>query len=185
MTRISTSMSLILLGTSRSCGTEIVGDEDKAKEIIKAAKVSMDLCPLDLITVQTCAQTVTRLSDSESRTKLYDNLVTKMNEIAPNLSYLIGEMVGARLFSHAGSLTNLAKCPSRALKTRGITPKHGLVFHSSFIGRASSTNKGRMARYLANKCSIASRILFLRCIFNWRIRVVQTLLSNLLLSWTV
>lgn len=46
----------------------------------------------------------------------------------------------------------------RALKTRGNTPKYGLIFHSSFIGRASARNKGRMARYLANKCSIASRI---------------------------
>lgn len=46
----------------------------------------------------------------------------------------------------------------RALKTKGNTPKYGLIFHSSFIGRASSRNKGRMARYLANKCSIASRI---------------------------
>ncbi|KAL2525717.1 ARM repeat superfamily protein [Abeliophyllum distichum] len=45
-----------------------------------------------------------------------------------------------------------------ALKTHGNTPKYGLIFHSSFIGRASTRNKGRMARYLANKCSIASRI---------------------------
>jgi nucleolar protein 56 len=94
-----------------------------------------------------------------------------MNDIAPNLAALIGEVVGARLISHAGSLTNLAKCPSstlqilgaekalfRALKTKGNTPKYGLIFHSSFIGRASTKNKGRMARYLANKCSIASRI---------------------------
>ncbi|KAL7222034.1 hypothetical protein ACSBR1_023869 [Camellia fascicularis] len=45
-----------------------------------------------------------------------------------------------------------------ALKTRGNTPKYGLIFHSSFIGRASARNTGRMAHYLANKCSIASRI---------------------------
>merc|ERR1712183_793713 len=31
-------------------------------------------------------------------------------------------------------------------------------FHSSFIGRAQQKNKGRISRYLANKCSIASRI---------------------------
>lgn len=49
-------------------------------------------------------------------------------------------------------------CLCRALKTKGNTPKYGLIFHSSFIGRASAKNKGRMARYLANKCSIASRI---------------------------
>ncbi|CAK7336674.1 unnamed protein product [Dovyalis caffra] len=151
--------------------TDIIGDEDKAKEIVEAAKASMgqDLSPIDLINVQQFAQRVMDLS--EYRKKLHEYLITKMNDIAPNLASLIGEMVGARLISHAGSLTNLAKCPSstlqilgaekalfRALKTRGNTPKYGLIFHSSFIGRASARNKGRMARYLANKCSIASRI---------------------------
>ncbi|XP_062211285.1 nucleolar protein 56-like isoform X2 [Phragmites australis] len=150
---------------------DIVGDEDKAKEIVEAAKASMgqDLSPVDLINVQQFAQRVMNLS--EYRKNLYEYLVTKMNDIAPNLTSLIGEVVGARLISHAGSLTNLAKCPAstlqilgaekalfRALKTRGNTPKYGLIFHSSFIGRASTKNKGRMARYLANKCSIASRI---------------------------
>lgn len=46
----------------------------------------------------------------------------------------------------------------RALKTKGNTPKYGLIFHSSFIGRAKARNKGRISRYLANKCSIATRI---------------------------
>ncbi|CAA2986257.1 nucleolar protein 56-like [Olea europaea var. sylvestris] len=151
--------------------TDVVGDEDKAKEIIEAAKASMgqDLSPIDLINVKQFALRVMDLA--EYRKKLYEYLVAKMNDIAPNLAALIGEVVGARLISHAGSLTNLAKCPSstlqilgaekalfRALKTRGNTPKYGLIFHSSFIGRASTRNKGRMARYLANKCSIASRI---------------------------
>ncbi|XP_073525577.1 LOW QUALITY PROTEIN: uncharacterized protein [Phyllobates terribilis] len=151
--------------------TDILGDEDKAREVIEAAKASMgqDLSIVDLINVQQFAQRVMDLT--EYRKKLYDYLVTKMNDIAPNLTSLIGEVVGARLISHAGSLTNLAKCPAstlqilgaekalfRALKTKGNTPKYGLIFHSSFIGRASSRNKGRMARYLANKCSIASRI---------------------------
>uniref|UniRef100_A0A0E0EFM1 Nucleolar protein 56 n=1 Tax=Oryza meridionalis TaxID=40149 RepID=A0A0E0EFM1_9ORYZ len=150
---------------------DLIGDEDKAKEIVEAAKASMgqDLSPVDLINVQQFAQRVMNLS--EYRKNLYEYLVTKMNDIAPNVTSLIGEIVGARLISHAGSLSNLAKCPAstlqilgaekalfRALKTRGNTPKYGLIFHSSFIGRASTKNKGRMARYLANKCSIASRI---------------------------
>lgn len=46
----------------------------------------------------------------------------------------------------------------RALKEKGNTPKYGLIFHSTFIGRAGTKNKGRISRYLANKCSIASRI---------------------------
>merc|ERR1712071_136436 len=45
-----------------------------------------------------------------------------------------------------------------ALKTKGNTPKYGLIFHSTFIGRAKPKNKGRISRYLANKCSLASRI---------------------------
>ncbi|KAL2492269.1 nucleolar protein NOP56 [Abeliophyllum distichum] len=130
--------------------TDVVGDEDKAREIIEAAKASMgqDLSPIDLINVKQFAQRVMDLA--EYRKKLYDYLVAKMNDIAPNLATLIGEVVGARLISHAALF--------RALKTRGNTPKYGLIFHSSFIGRASTRNKGRMARYLANKCSIASRI---------------------------
>src|SRR5271154_3430160 len=47
---------------------------------------------------------------------------------------------------------------SRALKTKGNTPKYGLIYHSSFIGRAGARNKGRISRCLANKCTIAARI---------------------------
>ncbi|KAH8053746.1 snoRNA binding protein [Aureococcus anophagefferens] len=95
----------------------------------------------------------------------------KMAAVAPNLSTLVGESVGARLISKAGSLSSLAKCPAstvqilgaekalfRALKKKGNTPKYGLIYHSTFIGRAAKKNKGRISRYLANKCAIASRI---------------------------
>jgi len=98
-------------------------------------------------------------------------LATKMNDVAPSLTALLGERVGARLISHAGSLTNLSKYPAstvqilgaekalfRALKTKGNTPKYGLLYHSTFIGRAQPKHKGRISRFLANKCSIASRI---------------------------
>merc|ERR1719284_1378132 len=108
---------------------------------------------------------------SEYRTSLQNYLKEKMGAVAPNLGELVGDTVAARLISHAGSLTNLAKYPAstvqilgaekalfRALKTKGNTPKYGLIFHSTFIGRAAAKNKGRISRYLANKCSLASRI---------------------------
>jgi len=150
---------------------EIVDDETKAKQIIEASRASMgqDISPVDLINVQQFAERVVQLSDY--RRNLHDYLVNKMRTCAPNLSALIGELVGARLVAHAGSLTNLAKYPAstvqilgaekalfRALKTKGNTPKYGLIFHSTFIGRAGPKNKGRISRYLANKCSIAARI---------------------------
>ncbi|XP_055903873.1 nucleolar protein 56 [Eupeodes corollae] len=150
---------------------EIVMDSSKAQAIIDAAKMSMgmDISVVDLINIEMFAERVVKLS--EYRKKLSEYLHNKMNSVAPNLQSLIGDQVGARLISHAGSLTNLAKCPSstvqilgaekalfRALKTKSNTPKYGLLYHSSFIGRAGLKNKGRISRFLANKCSIASRI---------------------------
>ena len=94
-----------------------------------------------------------------------------MDVVAPNLSALIGEIVGSKLIAKAGSLTNLSKCAAstiqilgaekalfRALKTKGKTPKYGIIFNSTFIGRAGARNKGKISRYLANKCAIAARV---------------------------
>ncbi|KAK3587509.1 hypothetical protein CHS0354_003651 [Potamilus streckersoni] len=150
---------------------EIVMDSAKAKAISDASKSSMgmDISPIDLINIELFTSKVISLANY--RKGLAEYLGNKMHTVAPNLSTLIGEQVGARLIAHAGSLTNLAKYPAstvqilgaekalfRALKTRGNTPKYGLIFHSTFIGRAGTQNKGRISRYLANKCSIASRI---------------------------
>jgi len=150
---------------------EILMDSARAQAIIDASKSSMgmDISPIDLFNIETFASRVIGLTDYRKELSAY--LQSKMGLVAPNLATLIGDVVGARLISHAGSLTNLAKAPAstvqilgaekalfRALKTRGNTPKYGLIFHSSFIGRAGAKNKGRISRYLANKCSIASRI---------------------------
>merc|ERR1711976_783711 len=128
-----------------------------------------DISMIDLVNIERFAGRVTALA--EYRKGLHEYLKAKMDLVAPNLAALIGEVIGARLISHAGSLINLAKYPastvqilgaekalSRALKTKGNTPKYGLIFHSTFIGRAQQKNKGRISRYLANKCSLASRI---------------------------
>lgn len=146
-------------------------DQDIAQSIIDAAKMSMgqDISESDIHNIVTFAERVVSMADY--RKNLYGYLVGKMAVVAPNLSTLIGDVVGARLISHAGSLTNLSKYPAstvqilgaekalfRALKTKGNTPKYGLIYHSSFIGRAGAKNKGRISRFLANKCSIASRI---------------------------
>ena len=83
--------------------TEITGDEDKAREILEAAKTSMgqDISPIDMINIETFARRV--ISLAEYRLQLHAYLLDKMHAIAPNLSALIGEIVGARLISHAGA----------------------------------------------------------------------------------
>jgi len=151
---------------------QIVSDPTLAQQIYQAAKSSTgyDISDLDIQSIERFATRVVGLV--EYRSNLSDYLVKKMNDIAPNTSSLMGEIVGARLINKAGSLITLAKYPAstiqilgaekalfRALKARkGNTPKYGLIFNSSFIGRAKTRDKGRISRYLANKCAIAARI---------------------------
>lgn len=46
----------------------------------------------------------------------------------------------------------------RALKTKKDTPKYGLIYHAQLVGSASAKNKGKMARSLAAKASLATRV---------------------------
>ncbi|EUB60775.1 Nucleolar protein 56 [Echinococcus granulosus] len=150
---------------------KVIHDHEKAVAILEVAKTSMgfDVTDQDVENLSSFAKIVQTFM--ERRAKAYDYLVNKLTGVAPNLNTLIGSQVAARLISHAGSLINLSKFPAstiqilgaekalfRALRTRGRTPKYGLIFHSSYIGRAAKENKGRISRFLAAKCALATRI---------------------------
>ena len=105
------------------------------------------------------------------RTEIQGYLKNRMEIVSPNLTELIGETVAAKLISHSGSLSTLAKYPAstiqilgaekalfRALKEKSKTPKYGLLYNTSFIGRAIGKNKGKISRFLANKCAMAARL---------------------------
>lgn len=149
--------------------SEVLSEEVEA-ELKEAAMISMgtEVNDLDLVNIkQLCDQV---LSLSEYRAQLYDYLKSRMNTIAPNLSALVGELVGARLIAHGGSLINLAKQPGstvqilgaekalfRALKTKHATPKYGLIYHASLIGQAAPKHKGKISRSLAAKTALSIR----------------------------
>jgi nucleolar protein 58 len=110
-----------------------------------AAEISMgtEISDSDIAHINSLCEQV--ISISEYRSQLSEYLRNRMAAIAPNLTALVGELVGARLISHAGSLVNLAKHPAstvqilgaekalfRALKTKHDTPKYGLIYHVSF-----------------------------------------------------
>lgn len=145
------------------------------EEIEGAVKTAADrsmgteISEQDLENIQALAEQV--VGFTEYRQQLSGYLSSRMNAIAPNLTALVGELVGARLIAHAGSLTNLSKSPAstiqilgaekalfRALKTKHDTPKYGLIYHASLIGQASGRNKGKMARVLAAKASLGIRV---------------------------
>lgn len=123
----------------------------------------------DLENIQMLAEQVVQFT--EYRQQLASYLSARMSAIAPNLTALVGELVGARLIAHAGSLVNLSKSPAstiqilgaekalfRALKTKHDTPKYGLIYHASLIGQATGKNKGKMARILAAKAALGLRV---------------------------
>ncbi|XP_059308202.1 probable nucleolar protein 5-2 [Lycium ferocissimum] len=149
--------------------SEILPEEVEA-ELKEAAMISMgtEVSDLDLENIKDLCSQV--LSFSEYRAQLYDYLKSRMNSIAPNLTALVGELVGARLIAHGGSLINLAKQPGstvqilgaekalfRALKTKHATPKYGLIYHASLIGQAAPKHKGKISRSLAAKTALAIR----------------------------
>ncbi|KAL0449786.1 UNVERIFIED_CONTAM: putative nucleolar protein 5-2 [Sesamum latifolium] len=149
--------------------SEILQDEVET-ELKEAAMISMgtEVSDLDLENIKDLCNQV--LSLAEYRAQLYDYLKSRMNTIAPNLTALVGELVGARLIAHGGSLLNLAKQPGstvqilgaekalfRALKTKHATPKYGLIYHASLIGQAAPKHKGKISRSLAAKAALAIR----------------------------
>jgi nucleolar protein 56 len=96
-----------------------------------------------------------------------------MMDVAPNLTTVLGESVGAKMLTHSGGLSNLAKMPSstiqilgaekalfRAIRKKEKTPKYGFLFNSSYIQKAKAIDKGKVSRMLANKCALASRMDF-------------------------
>ena len=150
--------------------SEILTEEDQQK-IKEAAEISMgsEISKEDELNIkELCGQIIFL---SEYRSSLSEYLRNRMMTIAPNLTIMVGELVAARLISHAGSLVSLAKMPGstiqifgaekalfRALKTKHETPKYGLIYHASLVGQANAKLKGKISRSLASKCALCVRV---------------------------
>merc|ERR1719238_1365736 len=145
--------------------------DEIASEVKAAAETSMgtEITDEDYANIWTLSDRVIELT--EYRSSLSEYLKLRMSAIAPNLTYMVGELVGARLISHAGSLMSLAKHPSstvqilgaekalfRALKTKKSTPKYGLIYHASLVGQSAPNLKGKISRVLAAKLSLCCRV---------------------------
>ncbi|KAJ8126952.1 hypothetical protein O1611_g6687 [Lasiodiplodia mahajangana] len=145
--------------------------EDLEARLKAAAEVSMgtEIDDMDLVNIKLLAEQV--VSFTEYRQQLSQYLTSRMKALAPNTTEILGELVGARLIAHTGSLMKLAKSPGstiqilgaekalfRALKTKHDTPKYGLIYHSSLVGQATGRNKGKIARMLSAKAALCLRV---------------------------
>jgi len=163
-----------LMGTRDNAKTIDLSDvlpEEVEEKVKEAAEISMgtEISGEDIINIKHLCQQVVEIQ--EYRGQLYEYLKNRMMAIAPNLTVLVGELVGARLIAHAGTLMNLAKHPAstvqilgaekalfKALKTKHDTPKYGLIYHAQLVGQSGTKLKGKVSRMLAAKASLACRV---------------------------
>ena len=122
----------------------------------------------DLLMLKSFAESIYSLQ--KSRRELETYIDSKMEAIAPNLRDLLGSTLGAKLIAHIGSINRLATYPAsviqimgaekaifRHLKTGERPPKHGLIFQHPSVRGAKWWNRGKIARNLALKITLAVR----------------------------
>ena len=152
--------------------------ENKTKEEIINAKsdafpedmldIEDDINPEDLKIMNNYAKSIYELQ--QTRKNIINYIDTKMESIAPNLRLLVGSSLGAKLISHAGGLKRLASYPSstvqimgaekalfRHLKSGDRPPKYGLIYQHPQVRGAKWWNRGKVARLLAGRISLAVR----------------------------
>ena len=144
--------------------------EDIEKDLKDAAEISMgtEISETDETYIRALCDQILELTDY--RASLSEYLKKRMETLAPNLTTVVGELVGARLISHAGSLVNLAKCPAstlqilgaekalfKAIKTKHNTPKYGIIYQAQLVSATPSKYKAKISRTLAAKCSLCTR----------------------------
>ena len=152
--------------------------ENKSKDEIVKAKpdafpddiidLDEDINPEDLEIMNNYAKSIHELQ--KSRKNIENFIDHKMESIAPNLRLLVGPTLGAKLISHAGGIKRLALYPSstvqimgaekalfRHLKSGDRPPKYGLIYQHPQVRGAKWWNRGKIARMLAGRISLAVR----------------------------
>ena len=145
--------------------------KETAEQLAKAASRSMgaNLDDSDLGILQSFCGLMLDLYKFREKAENYVNECLK--QVAPNMTAIIGASLSARLMSIAGSLENLAKMPAstlqvlgaekalfRSLKTGARPPKHGVIFQHTAIHQSPRWQRGKIARALSGKLSIAARV---------------------------
>jgi len=145
----------------------------KEKELLELKEKSMgvDLSEEDGNILNEYATRITELYKLREHLEKYVDHI--MKEIAPNTRELAGPVIGARLIALVGGLDKLAKKPSstiqllgaekalfRYLRGKGRSPKYGILFTHPMVQNAPQDKKGKIARVVSSKISIAAKLDF-------------------------
>jgi len=148
-------------------------NEEFAEKILSLSKpkesMGADLDKKDVAAMLDLAKQVNSLYSLKKELTSY--LEKAMKDVCPNLDAVAGSFIGAKLISFAGSLKNLAEMPSstvqllgaekalfRHLHGKGKSPKHGILVNHELVMKALFKEKGKVARALADKITIAVKV---------------------------
>ncbi len=144
--------------------------KSKIDQISNIAQSSMgaDITETDVAQIQLLSKVIFDMY--KLREDMENYLEKTMDEVAPNTKVIAGALLGARLIAIAGGLRNLAMRPAstlqvlgaekalfRSIKTGARPPKHGLIFQHTLLHDAKRWQRGKIARAIAGKLSIAVR----------------------------
>ncbi len=123
----------------------------------------------DIAAIQGFARLARALLDERKSLEIYITIC--MDDVAPNLSDVLGPMLGARLIARAGGLDRLARLPASSLQVMGAgealfkhiregtpSPKHGFIFRHPLISGSPKRLRGKMSRMIAGRATIAARV---------------------------
>lgn len=145
-------------------------DKIKDKKLARYSGVSagMPFTEQDISAVQEYSKGVSGLY--KTREYVAEYIRNGSREAFPNICAIAGPLIATRLVSHAGGLEKLAKMSAstiqllgaekalfRHLRGRGKAPKFGVIFAHPSIQKAPRDEKGKVARLLASKLTMAAR----------------------------
>ena len=148
---------------------EIAGEE-KATKILADARESFGAA-FDLNDKKALMALAKRSAElAEARKELESYLEQQASTTLKNVTYLTDALVASRLVARAGGLERLAKMPASTIQVLGAeralfkhlrkgtsSPKHGIIFQTSFVRGAPLEKRGKIARALAAKLAIAAK----------------------------
>jgi nucleolar protein 56 len=149
-----------------SIGDRLTGDKQLDKLAAKSS--GMEFSDEDRKQVVIVAKQLSGLLQARKELNKYvEGLCT---QTIPNLSGVAGPVLAARLLVLAGGLEKISRMPSstiqllgaekalfRHLKGQGKAPKYGIIFGHPLVQNASKDNKGKAARLVAAKLTLAAR----------------------------
>lgn len=142
--------------------------EDKHLAAMAKKTAGMEFSLEDITQMQAFAKNILDLFNTRKGLEKYINMSAK--EVAPNTTAIAGPLLAARLLSLAGGLEKMARMPSssiqllgaekalfRHLKGGGKAPKYGILFSHPLVQQAAPEKKGKVARLVAAKLSLAAK----------------------------